>query len=47
MVSLELTGQLFWVVAMMLGFIVVAVAVVYSYRVWSSDPERRAIGGGS
>jgi hypothetical protein len=27
--------------------VVLTVAVVYSYRVWATDPDRRAIGGGS
>ena len=49
MVALALTGQLLWVISVMLGFIVVVliVAVVYSYRVWASDPDRRPVGGGS
>jgi uncharacterized membrane protein len=46
MVVLSLTGLLPLVIAVLIGFIVVtlAVAIVYSYRVWASDPDRR---GGS
>ena len=47
MVILALTADMLWVIAVMLGFVVVVVlvAVIYSYRVWASDPDKRPIGG--
>jgi uncharacterized membrane protein len=47
MLVLSLTGLLPLVIAVMIAFIVVtlAVALVYSYRVWASDPDRRPTGG--
>jgi uncharacterized membrane protein len=46
-VVLSLTGQLLLVLSVMVAFIVVtlAVALVYSYRVWATDPDRRPMGG--
>jgi uncharacterized membrane protein len=49
MAALALTGAVLVVVAVMLGFTIVTlvVAVVFSYRVWEGDPDRRPTGGGS
>jgi uncharacterized membrane protein len=48
MVPLALTGQMALVVGVMLVFVAVILvtAVVYSYRVWRDDPDRRPFGGG-
>lgn len=47
MVPLALTGRMALVVGVMLVFIAVILvtAVVYSYRVWRDDPDRRPFGG--
>ena len=47
MLVLSLTGLLPLVIAVMIAFIVVTlvIALVYSYRVWASDPDRRVLGG--
>jgi immunity protein, SdpI family len=49
MVLLALTGQMVLVVGVIVVFVVAipVTAVVYSYRVWSDDPDRRTLGGSS
>ncbi len=45
----SLLGRTVLLLAVILVFSIgsVAVALVYSYRVWKSDPNRRSVGGGS
>ncbi len=47
LIPLAVTGQMALVVIVMLVFVVaiLVAAVVYSYRVWRDDPDRRPLGG--
>jgi uncharacterized membrane protein len=49
MFLVSLIGNVTLLVALLLGFIVavLGVSVVYSYRVWKDDPDRRPVGGAS